>query len=97
MSKLSDLDEAFCRIHMLEFMLQNVLVKQLLTVSDAEAEAYKLALVYKMQNPTGSGTARHFAMVQKIGELAERFVAKIAEAETVERTGMRDRRPPRTQ
>jgi hypothetical protein len=97
MPRLSDLDEAFCRIHMLEFILKSILVNQLLPLSEAESDAAKQSLVHRMQNPRGSGNEKQFAMVQRIGQLAERFVAEVAEAESATRAGEIPRTQPATQ
>ena len=90
-SKLSDLDEAFARFSMLEFVVQNMLAVQLAAISEPESSSFKADILKSFQKPRGSGVAKQLAMLERIQQLADRFLEKVSEGEAHIRAGTKPR------
>ncbi len=85
--KLTDIEEAFARLSMLEFVLEVVMANQLVGVSQAASDEAKTDLVETMKRAYGPltgdlDTAKRVAVIsQRSVEMAERFVQKLAQRE----------------
>lgn len=71
---------------MLEFIVQNMLAVQLAAVSEAESSSFKADSLAAFQKPRGARVAKQFEMIERIQQLAERFLEKVPEGEAHIRT-----------
>ncbi len=87
--KLNDIEEAFCRLTMHEFLLEIMMANQM---ADCAEESVKSALDdivnsstkgYGVMTGDPEAAQRLVAMNERIGEMTENFVAKLAKREAL--------------